>query len=273
MKKFIFFLSVCLGFLSSCSKDDNVDSEKNISKNRVITIMEYEWRFGEKSTYGDVYEKFVYNVDNKLISKETNYKNAMVGRIPCYYTYTYDNKGHLIGSTETGLSSYIYKYTFNSIDSIETMLKYGKDGKLDEAWTYTYDSHKRLIQAKQTYGVLIPYVDDYSYSENNVKVVRHRVDNGELFGTTLYVYDEHKNLTKEIWINGDTGKEDLSTFNEYTYNAQGKVQRKTIHQYLFPENVTYNDYTYNSDGSIKSVHVSYSWKDDQSDLDYSYTIE
>lgn len=41
----------------------------------------------------------------------------------------------------------------------------------------------------------------------------------------------------------------------------------------FPENVTYNDYTYNSDGSIKSVHVSYSWKDDQSDLDYSYTIE
>lgn len=91
--------------------------------------------------------------------------------------------------------------------------------------------------------------------------------------TTLYVYDEHKNLTKEIWINGDTGKEDLSTFNEYTYNAQGKVQRKTIHQYLFPENVTYNDYTYNSDGSIKSVHVSYSWKDDQSDLDYSYTIE
>lgn len=235
--------------------------------------MEYEWRFGEKSTYGDVYEKFVYNVDNKLISKETNYKNAMVGRIPCYYTYTYDNKGHLIGSTETGLSSYIYKYTFNSIDSIETMQKYGKDGKLDEAWTYTYDSHKRLIQAKQTYGVLIPYVDDYSYSENNVKVVRHRVDNGELFGTTLYVYDEHKNLIKEIWINGDTGKEDLSTFNEYTYNAQGKVQRKTIHQYLFPENVTYNDYTYNSDGSIKSVHVSYSWKDDQSDLDYSYTIE
>ena len=63
MKKFIFFLSVCLGFLSSCSKDDNVDSEKNISKNRVITITEYEWRFGEKSTYGDVYEKNGFNLE------------------------------------------------------------------------------------------------------------------------------------------------------------------------------------------------------------------
>lgn len=273
MKKVLLFLSVCLIFLSGCSKDESGDSEKNTPKNSVVTIMEYEWKFGEKSTYGDLYEKFVYNENNKLISKETYHKNAMVGRIPHYYTYTYDDKGHLVESTERGLSSYVYKYTFNSIDSIETMQVYGKDGQLDEAWVYTYDEHKRLIQAKQTYDTLIPYVDDYSYSGNEVKVVRHRVDTGELFGTTLYVYDEHKNLTKKIWTSGDTGKEDLSTFNEYIYNAQGKVQRKIIHEYLFPENVTYHDYSYNANGSINSIHISYSWKNDQSDLDYSYTVE
>lgn len=272
MKKIVFLLFVGLSFWSSCSKDEDGDPETEVSKNRVITVMEYEWKYGEKSTNGDLHEKFVYNANNKLISKETHYKNAVVGRIPCYYTYTYDDKGHLIKSTaEVGYTPHVYKYTFNSIDSIETMQEYDEDGGLVEEWTYTYDEQRRLVQAKKTWMVSSIYVYDYSYTGNNVKVVTHR--NGELFGTTLYVYDDHKNLIKQTWTNAETGKENLSELNEYTYDAQGRIQRKTIYEKYLYTDMTYNDYTYNADGSITSIHVSYSWKSDQSDLDYTYTLE
>lgn len=271
-KIFLLFIAFFSFFLCSCSKDDDNGGDK-VTKNKVVTITEYEWKFGEKSAYGELYAKYTYNELNKLVKKETHYYNSVVGRIPNYYTYLYDDKGNLVESIKDGLSWYKHKYTTNSIDSIATMEEYNRDGKLVESWAYTYDDNKRLLQAKQTYAYAIAYVDNYSYEGNLVTVVRHRVDNNELYGTTYYEYDSHKNLLKKTWVNGDTGKKDLEIWNEYSYNSNGSISKKTTHDYLNKTELKYEDYTYNPDGSIKSIHISYSWKNDQSDLDYTYSFE
>lgn len=276
MKQFLFIMALLSAVLCSCSKDDSGEGEVASKKNKVVTVTEYDWTYGEKSTYGELYEKFTYNESNLLTKKETHYYIAVVGsRIPDYYTYTYDDNKHLIQSTENGISSYVYKYTSNSIDSIATMDKYDNKGKLSESWAYTYDSSRRLLQAKQTYGSLICYVDDYTYNGNNVVVTRHRVDNGELFGTTYYEYDAHKNLLKKTWVNGETGKQSLEKHNEFTYNSNGSILKKTINENTYGNKsyIRYEDYTYNTDGSIKTIHKSYSYKSDESDLDYTYSYE
>lgn len=277
MRKFLFIISIISAFLCSCSNEDNASNGAANKKNKVITVTEYDWKYGEKSTSGELYEKFTYNESNLLTKKETHYYSAVVeDRIADYYTYTYDANNHLLQSTEDGISSYVYKYTSNSIDSIATMDQYDKKGKLTESWEYTYDNSKRLIQAKQTYGILICYVDDYTYNGNNVVVTRHRVDNGELFGTYYYEYDSHKNLLKKTWENAESGEQTLQAYNEYTYNSNGSVLKKTVHEhtsYGTMDDIRYEVYTYNADGSIKTIHKSYSYKSDESDLEYTYSYE
>ena len=66
-------------------------------------------------------------------------------------------------------------------------------------------------------------------------------------------------------------KQDVEIWNEYTYNTSGQITRKVSHEYYDKSELDYKDYTYNTDGTIKSIHVSYSWKTNQSDLHYTYT--
>lgn len=269
---FAILTTTMVAFLS-CSKDNDQSNQIKMKYSQ-ITIMEYQWKFGEVSSYGDLYEQYTYDNNGNLIKSETNhYINSTIGRIPEYSSFQYDEHNHLIERNDYKLSLFVnkYKYTFNSIDSIATMDKYTENGTLSESWTYTYDNQRRLIQAKQTYDIIIPYVDDYSYEGNNVTVVRHRADNGELFGTTLFEYDEHHNLLKETWTNGDTGKKDLEIYNEYSYNSDSKISKITSHGYYSKNDLTYKEYTYNSDGTIHRIHVSYSFKTDQSNLDYTYS--
>lgn len=275
MKKILFYVTgiVLLTLFTACSKDDD-QSNQNKTKCSQITIMEYQWKFGEVSNYGDLYEQYTYDNNGKLIKSETNhYINSTVGRLPEYSSFQYGDHNHLIERNDYKLSLFVnkYKYTSNSIDSIATMDKYTEDGTLSESWTYTYDNQRRLIQAKQTYDIIIPYVDDYSYEGNNVTVVRHRSDNGELFGTTLFEYDEHHNLLKETWINGDTGQKYLEIYNEYSYTSDGKISKITSHGYYSKNDLTYKEYTYNPGGTIHRIHISYSFKTDQSNLDYTYS--
>lgn len=278
MKKIFFYLAAVLAVftIQGCSSDDGDDAGGSEAKKYLaeIVVKEHEWKFGEKSTSGEDYERFIYDTNGRLTRKETNYYNAIVGRIPHQYTYIYDDKGHLIEKNDYMMSVLQdkYKYTYNSIDSVALMQDYNKDGKLSEEWEYSYDSQSRLIQAKETNGIsTLRYVDDYTYSGNNVTVTRHRIDNGKLFGTTLYEYDSHHNLVKKTWTNGDTGKKDIEVLNEYEYNSKGQISKLTKHEYYNKDDLSYRDYTYNEDGTIKSIHLSYSWKNDQSDLDYTYT--
>lgn len=272
-RNFFFLMSVLVLAFTSCSKSDDDEPKNEGANGHQIEITEYVWKFGEKPTYGELYERYTYNANNKIVKAETNhYLNSQFGRIPHEITYTYNEKNQLVEKNEYQLTllNYRYKYTSNNIDSVATMQKYNNKGSLSESWTYNYDSQKRLIKATETKGI-IPYEDEYTYGNNQLTIVRHRYDNGELFGTTIYDYDSHNNLVQKTWISGSTGKEDLEIWNEYEYNSNGSIKKLTIHGYIITTDLTYKDYTYNSDGSIHNIHVSYSFKDDVSDLEYSYT--
>lgn len=278
MKHLLILFSVLIfsTIFTSCSSDSNDDNDKEQAKKypSEMAIKEYQWKFGEKSNYGEDYEKYTYDFDGKLIKKETNYYVVTLGdRLPRSYTYSYDNEGRLIEKNAymIGILQDKFKYTYNDFDSVAIMTDYNNEGTLTEEWTYSYNDQHRLIRADEINSILLAYVDDYSYSGNNVTIISHEKKDGSLFGTTLYEYDDHYNLLKKTWTNGDTGRKDLEIWNEYEYNSNGKIAKMISHDYVSKEDLTYKTYTYNNDGSIKSIHISYSFKNDQSDLDYTYT--
>lgn len=256
--------------LSCCSSDDDDNGNSGDSGKKYlaeVTVKEHPWKFGERTTYGEDYEDYKYDAKGNLIEKETNnYK----------YVYTYDDKNRLVEMNEYWLYSlnYKYKYQYNEFDSVSVMLKYNKDGKLYTEYTYEYDGSKRLSKLTERdalsssgYG----YVRKYSYSGNSVTEVTTMLKDGSPFGTMVWEYDSHHNLLKETWTNDETGKSTIQKDNSYEYNTKGQLTRWTSKDWIFTDKLSYRDYYYNEDGTIERIHLSYSFKDDKSDLIYTYT--
>ncbi len=266
--------------LSCCSSDDDDNGNSGDSGKKYlaeVTVKEHPWKFGERTTYGEDYEDYKYDAKGNLIEKETNYYSSLLsGRDNYKYVYTYDDKNRLVEMNEYWLYSlnYKYKYQYNEFDSVSVMLKYNKDGKLYTEYTYEYDGSKRLSKLTERdalsssgYG----YVRKYSYSGNSVTEVTTMLKDGSPFGTMVWEYDSHHNLLKETWINDETGKSTIQKDNSYEYNTKGQLTRWTSKDWIFTDKLSYRDYYYNEDGTIERIHLSYSFKDDKSDLIYTYT--
>jgi hypothetical protein len=266
--------------LSCCSSDDDDNGNSGDSGKKYlaeVTVKEHPWKFGERTTYGEDYEDYKYDAKGNLIEKETNYYSSLLsGRNNYKYVYTYDDKNRLVEMNEYWLYSlnYKYKYQYNEFDSVSVMLKYNKDGKLYTEYTYEYDGSKRLSKLTERdalsssgYG----YVRKYSYSGNSVTEVTTMLKDGSPFGTMVWEYDSHHNLLKETWTNDETGKSTIQKDNSYEYNTKGQLTRWTSKDWIFTDKLSYRDYYYNEDGTIERIHLSYSFKDDKSDLIYTYT--
>lgn len=278
MKKVLFMLPILVAlFFVGCSSDSDVEPGGN-NGNRIlseIVINEHEKKFGEISEYGELYEQYIYNIDGTLQEKTTNYYNALLdGRIDRNYKYEYDDKKRVVEMNEYKftLLDKKRKYEYNSIDSVSRMLVYDDDGDLDEEWTYEYDSQKRLIKTVEKdiwvsndFG----YISEYRYEGNNVYIEKTMLDDGSLFGNYVFEYDTHGNLLQETYISGDTGRESIEQKYEYKYDSSGRIQRKSQKSYVL-DDWTYYDYFYNEDGTINKISVSYSYKDDESELRYNY---
>lgn len=278
MKKVLFMLPILVAlFFVGCSSDSDVEPGGN-NGNRIlseIVINEHEKKFGEISEYGELYEQYIYNIDGTLQEKTTNYYNALLdGRIDRNYKYEYDDKKRVVERNEYKftLLDKKRKYEYNSIDSVSRMLVYDDDGDLDEEWTYEYDSQKRLIKTVEKdiwvsndFG----YISEYRYEGNNVYIEKTMLDDGSLFGNYVFEYDTHGNLLQETYISGDTGRESIERKYEYKYDSSGRIQRKSQKSYVL-DDWTYYDYFYNEDGTINKISVSYSYKDDESELRYNY---
>lgn len=164
------------------------------------------------------------------------------------------------------------KYEYNNLDSVSRMLVYDDDGDLNEEWTYEYDSQKRLIKTVEK-DILVSnnfgYISEYRYEGNNVYIEKTMLNDGTLFGNFIFEYDTHGNLLQETYINGDTGRESLEQKYEYQYDSSGRIQRKSKKE-SYSDSWTYYDYFYNEDGTINKISVSYSFKNDESELRYNY---
>ncbi len=266
--------------LSCCSSDDDDNGNSGDSGKKYlaeVTVKEHSWKFGERTTYGEDYENYKYDAKGNLIEKETNYYISLLsGRNNYKYVYTYDDKNRLVEMNEYWFDflNYKYKYQYNEFDSVSVMLIYNKDGELYTEYTYEYDGSKRLSKLTERdalsssgYG----YVRKYSYSGNSVTEVTTMLKDGSPFGTKVWEYDSHHNLLKETWTNDETGKSTIQKDNSYEYNSKGQLTKRTSKGYYFKDELSYRDYYYNEDGTIERIHLSYSFKDDKSDLIYTYT--
>lgn len=274
MKKILFILAILPMFLFvSCSSDEEGEArEKYLSE---IIVKEHKYSFGSADTYGELYENYTYDSEGNLIKKKTNHYNSTVNsRVSREYTYKYDEKKRLVEKCDYMHFALQKKYTYayNNIDSISEMKVYDDDGDLDETWTYEYDDLKRLSKAtvsRKWVGRISGYIHNYSYSEYKVTDTTYDLEDGTLFGITVDEYDSHGNLMSNKWTNGDTGREVQQVGISYEYNPDGKISKQTSWSML-PEYLTYKDYSYDKDGKLQKIHVSYSYKTEESDLIYEY---
>lgn len=276
MKRILIMLPVMaiLFFLTSCSEDEDFKTEEVEYLSEII-INEHEKKFGEISEYGELYERYIYNQDGTLQEKTTNHYLAGLGcRLERNYKYKYDEKKRVIEKNEYELTLFKkkYKYEYNSIDSVSRMFVYNDDGDLDEEWTYEYNNQKKLIRTTEKDAWDFGYVSEYRYEGNNIYIEKTNIKDGSLFGNFIYEYDSHGNLLQEIFISGNTGKESIEQKYEYMYDTLGRIQRKSEKDY-YSDYWTYYDYYYNEDGTINKISVSYSYKDDESELRYNYILK
>lgn len=276
MKKILFLMAMLpMMLFTACSSDDDENLDDGTKYLSEIIIKEHGKKFGEISKYGELYEQYKYNQDGTIAEKTTNYYvNAVSSRIDHTYKYTYDSQKRLIERNDYELTLFKkkYKYEYNSIDSVSRMMVYDDDGDLDEEWTFEYDNQRRLIKTIEKDVWLskdFGYISEYTYEANNIHVVKHSMKDGSLFGRYVYEYDSKNNLLQETYTNGDTGKKSIEKKYEYKYDSSGRILRKSKKEYLF-DNWTYYDYNYNEDGTINKISISYSYKDDESELRYDY---
>ena len=274
MKKIFFLLSIAMTLLfTSCSKDD--DDESKDSYLHEIMVREHKYKFGSADSFGEMYENYFYDCNGNLLRKKTNYYIPVVqGMISHEYTYKYDTNNRLIEKNDYTLTllDHKYIYSYNSIDSVSKMIVYDDDGDLYETWTYEYDNMKKLVKSTVVENWLsgnFGYINDYTYSGNNVTKTSYNLEDGTLFGITLDEYDSHGNLTSNTWTNGETGKSTKQQGITYEYLSNGKIS-KTTSWSMFPNDLTYKNYTYNADGTLQKIHISYSYKTEESDLIYEY---
>lgn len=281
MKKFSFLFSLLFGLLCvACSSDDDDNGSPDTGGKKYlaeISINEYEWKFGERSSYGPLYELYQYNEKGLLTHSESHHYSSLIGgRFDDSMDYTYDEKGRLIEKNDYdfGLLQYKYKYEYNSFDSVSVMYEYDKKGSLCETHKYEYDNNRRpsvvtrrVNYISNNYG----YVDTYEYNGNTVTITTTRLKDGSLFGKYVNEYDSHNNMVKSSWTDGETGKTSTSEF-KYEYDSKGRISKKTS-PYSSGLYEKYEEYSYNEDGTIHIKHVSYSDNNDQSDLEYTYTYK
>lgn len=267
------------GVFVNCSSDDEDFNQNNEAKKYLaeISILEYEWKFGERSNYGELYELYKYNDKGKITSFESHhYLAALKGRNSESTQYKYDEKDRLIEKNEYNLSllKYKYKYEYNSFDSVSVMYKYYKDGSLDETHKYEYDNNRRLPKeirivnsVRNDYG----YVDTYEYNGNTVIVITTLLDDGSFFWKSVDEYDSHNNLIRS---SSTSEKGNTTTYiYKYEYDSKGRIAKKTSPYRIANMYEEYREYSYNDDGTIEKIHVSNNDNNDQSDLVYTYTYK
>lgn len=269
------FILLCVIFIFfSCSSngDEEIVGTKYLQE---ILIKEHTYKFGEPSKVGDTYEVFKYSPTGKLIKKTTNYYKAIAqSRIEYNTDYIYDEKGRLVDEKEFFYTvlDYRYMYSYNSIDSISEKKKYNKDGRLYETWTYEYEGDK-LSEATKIINYmssLYGYTYKYSYEGNKIIETAYKIPEGSLWGVTVDEYDSKGNFLRNTWTNAETGKTVEQRGASYEYDSKGRVLKMLSWGNTSTE-ITYKDFFYSEEGVLQKVHLSYSYKQDESDLIYHYT--
>ena len=216
MKKLLLLVTgfATLFNLASCSSNNEDDETKgnNVKKYLAeITIKEHSYKFGERESYGKLYEQYKYDNNGNLTEKTiTHYRNySKAGENEDIFQYIYNEKNMLVEEVKTSLfgDKNITKYYYNDFDSVSVAKIYLGNGSLVETHTYEYDNNHKLIKKTvfnhrvqiENYGL----VHSYSYSDNTITEVTTKLVDGSPMYTYIYEYDTHENLISEKYRASD----------------------------------------------------------------------
>lgn len=252
-----------LGFVSCSSNDDeNTNGEKYIAE---VAVTRYKWKSGIRSPQGTMYQLFKYNEKGQLISNEYLYEYSAL--------YVYDDKGMRIDLVDK--TSGKYEYEYNSMDRVSVMRKYDREGKLFRTHNYEYDYNNKLIkdiEYNRTVSDNIGIVRAYSYGENSDTVNATYLGNGRFYDKNIHECDSHGNVVKHSFFNTEEGNAEIVEFiNEY--DSIGRLQKRIGPIYRGEKDVESVEYSYNDDGTIKTLHIIIPEREEDFDLEYTYTYK
>lgn len=212
---FFTFLSICI--FSACGKgkcyyyDD--DSSCSNLKGNVMKVVDTVYQTQGETLYAS--HTTEYTIDSL---------NRLVQSVNCRYNVTFDEDGNIIN---TAVSS---RYELKN--------RYNRDGRKVESHTCfsifdgdsvkTMCSIRRLIKHEgneelweQVYDVPLPEKEYFADTRINYKyekqclTIDYLNDDPDEVMSTIYIYDEHKNLIESRTVSGKEKKESRTT---YTYN-------------------------------------------------------
>lgn len=190
-----FCISLWLGggvllLLNACSHDILVPCESNAFKSGLL-CKQYIYQGGVVIGYYSYY----YNSTNQLTKKVLLRGNGTTIR---EMTYEYNSSNQLIQEgkhEESNGADTLYKYTYNSLDSLAIKYTYAEDQLITYS-TYSYHSHNQL-------ATIINYVAD------------------TVFSFTDYTYLTDGRPYKIIDYAADTA---INAFTQYTYYANNLIK-------------------------------------------------
>lgn len=156
----------------------------------------------------------VYDENGNLIYSSPVYDVSLISNVN---TYTYDNKGYVLTSTENGLTK---TYTYDSTYHLPLSVTYTRDDNVKVKHQYYLSGDKKKTMLDMTIvndsGVYAQRYYEYDACGNVIKERAYK--NNSDYVETAYTYDNAGRLTSQV-----TAGVTLS----YAYDAMGRVTAET----------------------------------------------
>ena len=223
---------------------------------------------GESTNAGDLQTVYVQSTINRYDES---------GRLDDSWTQEYDANGNMIKMTEQG---YTHTYTYDSGNRMTDRLTTRSDGSVYQHYTYQYDANGNQILRTEEYS---EYHYEYatSYNDQGLRTEVVCTQNGKLFSTDTYSYDEQGRVvdyvdgtmnsrTHYVYTDNTVAEQDVSddgskVYEEtvYTYDENGKLLKEEFFE--SGELLNYDEYTRDSEGKALEMR-GYSVYDGQAQL-------
>jgi hypothetical protein len=197
--------------------------ESNLNSYTIYDKNEKPIEFGQYETNGSLYEKTIYERNEKGDAQKAMKKNSS-GETKSFWTYEYDSNNNMIEvktydaeNNLTNIQSNKYDENGNNIE----MLSKRSEG--DNGWKYVYKYNfddKKIEQFRYKPDGSLKDRRTYSYDKDGNENVQFKFNPDGSFMKFVSVYDKMDNLTIQNWFDEHDEQTHQTSF-EYVYDENG----------------------------------------------------
>jgi len=203
------------------SRDDLFESKLN--SYTIYDKNEKPIEFGQYETDGSLYEKTIYERNEKGDAQKAIKKNAS-GKIKSYWTYLYDSNQNMIEVKTYNVENNVTNIQSNKYDengnNIEMLLKRSES---ENGWKYIYKynlDNKKNEQFRYKPDGSLKDRRTYSYDKDGNENIQFKFNPDGSFMKFVSEYDKMNNLTIQNWFDEQDEQTHQTSF-EYVYDENG----------------------------------------------------